>query len=141
VTQDQPSMRMFSAASSATDAICKDVKYKKSENAEFIEKIGKCARFPIAPLGMCYQGTQDMARVYKDFGYNISYMYIPTVGTLSQSHIWILVENPKEKGSWTAVDSYFGPVQDDEYYTAPYSFPDIEYLNLLNPQCLICLQS
>jgi len=139
IVHDHTSIKMTSSALSAVDTICKNTKYKKSKNSEFIGQLENCDHFPIAPLGMCYQGTQDMARTYKGRGYNIRYMYMPTTGTLSQSHIWIIVENPEEKGSWAAVDSYLGIVQDDNYYTAPYSFPDLEDLNLLNPQCLVCL--
>ncbi len=34
-----------------------------------------------------------------------------------------------------AVDSYYGVMRDDDqYYTAPYSFVDFEYLDSINPK-------
>ena len=55
-------------------------------------------------------------------------------GFENQGHLWILVEDPDNKDRWLAVDSYYGVVTDKSYYKAPYSFPDIKYLDSLNPK-------
>jgi hypothetical protein len=119
------------------DAISRDTAYEMTSDAQFIEAIHRCASFPLAPQGLCYPGTQKAAEIYKGQGYNIRYMYIPDSGMVYQGHIWILVENPLEKGKWIAVDSYNGPTTNYDYYTAPYSFPDLGYLDLLSPVCLV----
>jgi hypothetical protein len=116
-----------------TGAIKINITYAKTTNADFVKTISRYAIFPIAPLGMCFEGSQQAAKTYGSFGYNITYMYNPSAGGYNQGHLWILVEEKDHHEKWLAVDSYYGSMIDDEYYIAPYSFDEIKYLDSLNP--------
>lgn len=48
--------------------------------------------------------------------------------------IWVAVEDGDDLGNWLAVDSYYGVMDDAEYYFAPYSFDEFEYLDAINPR-------
>lgn len=115
-------------------AIKKNEIYKKTSNRKFIGTIGKCMKFPAAPLGMCEDGAQILAKAYRDFGYNVCYMVDPSSDN-RPGHMWIMVRDPEGKNTWLAVDSYFGSMIEEEeyYYKAPYSFQDIKYLKLIEP--------
>jgi hypothetical protein len=116
-----------------TEAIKKNLTYSKATNPDFIKAVTRTLIFPVAPLGMCFDGSQQVAKTYSSFGYNISYMYDPSAGGYAQGHLWISVEDKDRRGKWLAVDSYYGVMTDDGYYTAPYSFDDIKYLDSINP--------
>jgi hypothetical protein len=116
-----------------TEAIKKNLTYSKATNPDFIKAVTRTLIFPVAPLGMCFEGSQQVAKTYSSFGYNISYMYDPSAGGYTQGHLWVTVENKDRTGKWLAVDSYYGVMTDDVYYTAPYSFDDIKYLDSINP--------
>jgi hypothetical protein len=115
-------------------AIKKNEIYKKTSNGKFIETIGKSAKFPATPLGMCENGAQILAKAYRDLGYNVCYMVDPSSDN-RPGHMWIVVGDPDNKNTWLAVDSYFGTMTKDDkyYYNAPYSFKDIKYLKLIEP--------
>lgn len=115
------------------DVIKKNGNYIKSNNKGFIDTIKKSVNFPVAPMGQCFDGAQQVAKAYKGLGYNVYYLYCPASGTF-QGHIWIVIEDPSDKNTWLAVDSYYGPMTDDDrYYHAEYGFPDIKYLDLVKP--------
>jgi hypothetical protein len=116
-----------------TEAIKKNMTYVKATNPDFIKAITRTLIFPVAPLGMCFEGSQQVAKTYSSFGYNISYMYDPSAGGYTQGHLWVAVEDRDRRGKWLAVDSYYGIMTDDGYYTSPYSFDDIKYLDSINP--------
>lgn len=113
--------------------IQKDRSYNMTSNQEFIKSVSRLTMFPVTPLGMCYDGSQKLANLYTEFGYKIRYMYDPS-GFENQGHLWIIVEDPDNGDRWLAVDSYYGVVTESSYYKAPYSFPDIKYLDSLNPK-------
>jgi hypothetical protein len=116
-----------------TGAIKTNTTYPKTANADFIKTIDRYSIFPVAPLGMCFEGSQQLAKTYSSFGYNVTYMHDPSAGGYNQGHLWILVEDKDDREKWLAVDSYYGSMTDNEYYIAPYSFNDIKYLESLNP--------
>ena len=115
------------------DAIKVNATYKKTDNAEFRKTISRYVIFPVTPLGMCYDGSQKLQNTYKNFGYNVVYLYDPS-GFESQGHIWVAVEDKDHLGNWLAVDSYYGVMDGPEYYAAPYSFVDFKYLDSINPK-------
>ncbi len=115
------------------DAIKVNVTYKKTDNTDFIKTVSRYLVFPVAPLGMCYDGAQKLDENYKSFDYNVLYMYDPS-GFDSQGHLWVIVEDKDQSDTWLAVDSYYGPMTTDDYYTAPYSFADFKYLDSINPK-------
>jgi hypothetical protein len=117
----------------STEAIKKNLTYDKATNPDFIKAITRTQIFPVAPQGMCFDGSQKLAETYSSNGYRISYMYDPSSGGYTQGHLWIVVEDKDHNGKWLAVDSYYGIMTDKLYYTSPYSFDDIKYLNLINP--------
>jgi hypothetical protein len=82
---------------------------------------------------MCYDGSQKLDSTYRDFGYNVIFLYNPS-GFDSQGHIWVAVEDKDHLNTWLAVDSYYGVMKDSEYYSAPYSFDEFQYLDAINPQ-------
>jgi len=117
----------------SSDAVQVDANYTKTENSDFIKTANRYVIFPVAPLGMCYEGSQKLENIYKSFGYEIRYMYDPS-GFDSQGHLWIMLEDD-HTDKWLAVDSYYGVMTDDKYYyKAPYSFADFKYLDSVNPK-------
>jgi hypothetical protein len=116
------------------DAILKNVTYNRTENIHFIRDVTRLVVFPVTPLGMCYDGSKKLADTYGSFGYGVRYMYDPSEWDW-QGHLWILVEDSERLDLWLAVDSYYGVIRDDgQYYSAPYSFVDFEYLDSINPR-------
>jgi hypothetical protein len=116
-----------------TGAIDVNVTYNRSENEEFIKTVSRYTMFPVTPLGMCYDGSQQLEEIYKSFGYNIRYMYDPS-GFDSQGHLWVTLEDD-HSDRWLAVDSYYGVMADDDsYYHSPYSFEEFKYLDSINPK-------
>lgn len=116
-----------------SDAIQKDLTYNKTDNVLFIKDVTRSVMFPLTPLGMCYDGSQKLAEIYKGLGYNVIYIYDPSQW-YGEGHLWVLVEDTDQPDHWLAVDSYYGVVKDDNlYYIAPYSFADFEYLDSINP--------
>jgi hypothetical protein len=115
------------------EAIQKNATFNKTENRKFIKNLRNYVIFPLTPLGMCYDGSEELAGIYTDFGYYIKYMYDPAQWDW-QGHLWIIVEDTENPGMWVAVDSYYGIMDDYEYYRAPYSFVDIQYLDYVNPK-------
>jgi hypothetical protein len=116
-----------------TGAIKINATYAKDSNPDFLKSISRIVMFPVAPLGMCFEGSQQLTKTYVSFGYNTTYMFDPSAGGYSQGHLWILVEDKDHRDNWLAADSYYGIMTDDGYYKAPYSFADIKYLDSLNP--------
>ena len=118
------------------DAIMKDVTYRRSDNYSFFNELRKAARFPVEPLGMCYEGSKKLGQLYADSGYQIRYLYNSQMADW-QGHIWVVVKDNYTQDLWLAVDSYYGVMTDDEYYAADYSFSDIKYLDDVVPKWLI----
>ncbi len=116
-----------------SDAIWINATYTLTDNAEFIKTISRYVMFPVTPLGMCYDGSQKLDRTYRDFGYKVIFLYNPS-GFDSQGHIWIAVEDKDHADAWLAIDSYHGVMNDPEYYSAPYSFTEFQYLDAINPK-------
>ena len=116
-----------------TEAIKKNLTYDKATNPDFIKTVTRTLIFPVAPLGMCFDGSQSLAKTYNSLGYNICYMYDPSSGGYTQGHLCVIAEDKDQHGKWLAVDSYYGVMTDDVYYMAPYSFNDIKYLDSINP--------
>jgi hypothetical protein len=77
------------------------------------------AQFPVAPLGMCYDGIHTLSQIYA--GHDIQYAYDAPNGA-DQGHVWLIVDGQP-------IDSYYGPVQGD-YWTHPQftysSLPEID---------------
>ena len=117
----------------ANDAISINATYAPTDNAEFVKTISRYVMFPVTPLGMCYDGSQKLDSTYRDFGYKVIFLYNPS-GFDSQGHIWVAVEDKDHPGAWLAIDSYYGVMKDPEYYFAPYSFTEFQYLDAINPQ-------
>ena len=115
------------------ETIKKNLTYDRATDPDFIKAVTRILIFPVAPLGMCFEGSQKLAKTYNSFGYNTSYICDPSAGGYTGGHLWVIVEDRDHQGKWLAVDSYYGVMADEVYYTAPYSFDDIEYLNLINP--------
>jgi hypothetical protein len=115
------------------DAIRANASYNMTDDEEFIRTISRYTIFPVTPLGMCYDGSQKLDETYRGFGYNVIFLYNPSEFD-SQGHIWTAVENSNHPDTWIAVDSYYGLMKDPEYYTAPYSFNEFQYLDSINPQ-------
>jgi hypothetical protein len=116
------------------DAIQKNVTYDKTDNSAFIKDVTRRVLFPVTPLGMCYDGSKMLADTYGSFNYRVRYMYDPSEWDW-QGHLWTLVEDPEQPDRWLAADSYYGVMRDDDqYYSAPYSFVDFEYLDSINPK-------
>ena len=117
----------------ANDAISINATYAPTDNADFVKTISRYVMFPVTPLGMCYDGSQKLDSTYRDFGYKVIFLYNPS-GFDSQGHIWVAVEDKDHPGAWLAIDSYYGVMKDPEYYFAPYSFTEFQYLDAINPQ-------
>ncbi len=116
-----------------TGAIQVNMTYNNSDNADFIKAVSRYTMFPVTPLGMCYDGSQQLDEIYKSFDYNVRYLYDPN-GFDSQGHLWVALEDD-HSGNWLAVDSYYGVMIDNEsYYYAPYSFEEFKYLDSINPK-------
>ena len=117
----------------SSDAIRINTTYAQTNDAEFIKTISRHVIFPEAPLGMCYEGSQKLETAYKSFGCKVIFLYDPS-GFASQGHIWVAVENKDHPDTWLAVDSYYGAMTEPEYYEAPYSFAEFQYLDSINPK-------
>lgn len=117
----------------SSDAIRINDTYNMTDNAEFIKKISRYTMFPVTPLGMCYDGSQKLDSTYRDFGYKVIFLYNPSEFD-SQGHIWVAVEDKDHPNTWLAVDSYYGVMKESEYYRAPYSFDEFQFLDAINPQ-------
>lgn len=115
------------------DAIKINATYKRTDDQDFVKALSKYLIFPVAPLGMCYDGSQKLEATYKNFGYKVMYLYDPS-GFDSQGHLWVAVEDKDHPDTWLAVDSYYGIMNTPEYYIAPYSFKDFKYLDSVNPK-------
>lgn len=115
------------------DAIKTNVTYNKTNDNGFLRTISQYTLFPVTPFGMCYDGSQQLEEIYKSFDYSVVFMYDPAQYD-SQGHLWVVVEDPGARGTWIAVDSYYGIMDSREYYTAPYSFTDFKYLDSINPR-------
>lgn len=74
--------------------------------------------FPIAPLGLCYDGVQELARYYPADEVQFAYNSQPLPG-----HTWLLVDGKP-------IDSYYGGVPRTRYWMFPEkrfgSFPEME---------------
>jgi hypothetical protein len=117
----------------SSDAIRINLTYRRTDNASFTKTITRYQIFPVTPLGMCYDGSQKLQESYESQGYGSVYMYDPS-GFATQGHIWVAVEDKDHPDTWLAVDSYYGAMKDPEYYEAPYSFADFQYLDSINPK-------
>lgn len=115
------------------DAIQRNATFERTGNSKFIRDVTRQVIFPVTPLGMCYDGSKKLADTYESFNYRVRYMYDPSEWDW-QGHLWILVEDGDRPDLWIAVDSYYGVMTDDEYYTAPYSFEGFEHLDAINPE-------
>ncbi len=111
------------------EAIKKNATYKMSSNPEFMKTISRTVLFPLVPLGMCYDGSKQLGTIYTGLGNNVTYMFNPTP---DQGHEWILVDDGNTN-TWLAVDSYYGVMTSSDYYTASYSFPRFELIDMVNP--------
>ncbi len=114
-------------------AVKKNATFNRSVDLRFITTVSRYVIFPVTPLGMCYDGSQQLRQIFDSFGYDVVYMYDPSTWQ-GQGHLWVLVLDPQDPGAGLAVDSYYGPMTDEEYYIAPYSFADFSYLDAINPR-------
>ena len=96
------------------DAIQKNTTYVTTDDRKFLKTIRRYVMFPVTPLGMCYDGSQQLAETYTSFDYRVKYMYDPSQWDW-QGHLWILVEDGDHPNTWIAVDSYYGCL----LYTSP----------------------
>jgi len=87
--------------------------------------------FPVAPLGQCYDGSAKVGQSLAAAGKKVKYAYDPKADG-GQGHMWVLVQDPKGEG-WQAVDSYYGPVNDAQFYKPKYAFDDYEKIQELMP--------
>lgn len=117
----------------SSDAIRANATYNMTDDEEFVNTVSRYTMFPVTPLGMCYDGAQRLDTTYSGFGHKVIFLYNPS-DYESQGHIWVAVEDDGHPDTWIAVDSYFGVMEDPEYYTAPYSFDDFQYLDSINPK-------
>lgn len=118
----------------APDAIRKDVVLQESHDSGLYGDLSRVAVFPVKPLGMCFEGAEQLFKLYNQSGYHPVYLY-DTQDEDSQGHIWVAIKDEKQNDSWKAVDSYFGVMSGDEYYyRADYSFPDFKYLDMVTPK-------
>lgn len=115
------------------DAIRINASYVMTDDEEFIKTVSRYIMFPVTPLGMCYDGSEKLDSTYRGAGYRVMFLYDPS-GFNSQGHLWIAVENKARSGTWLAIDSYYGVMTDKEYYLAPYSFNEFQYLDSINPK-------
>jgi len=127
--KDRPSQSTQPTLISSVRTVKKDPTYHRTLNSDFVSSINKTVRFPVAPLGMCFEGSKTLGKVYKNLGYNVTYMYHQN----NPGHEWVLLEDDSSN-KWIAVDSYFGTEISGYYYTATYSFPDPSYLDYVNPK-------
>jgi hypothetical protein len=63
--------------------------------------------FPIAPMGLCYDGVQELARYYPANEVIFAYNSGP-----NQGHTWLLVDGKP-------IDSYYGEVPRTRYWLNP----------------------
>jgi hypothetical protein len=115
------------------DAITTNASYAITDDQELIKTISRYLMFPVTPLGMCYDGSKKLDSTYKEAGYSVMFLYDPS-GFNSQGHLWVAVESKSSPKTWLAVDSYYGVMTDKQYYSAPYSFKDFQYLDSINPK-------
>ena len=115
------------------DAIKINASYVMADDEEFIKAVSRYIMFPVTPLGMCYDGSEKLDSTYSGAGYHVVFLYDPS-GFNSQGHLWIAVEDKSRSDTWLAVDSYYGVMTDKEYYSAPYSFSEFQYLDSINPK-------
>ncbi|MGC9515685.1 hypothetical protein [Methanocrinis sp.] len=118
----------------AEDAIQRNASYDEAPpTGELAEFTRSRLLFPVTPLGMCYDGSRKLDDSYSAYGYRVMYMYDPSEWDW-QGHLWVVVEAPEYPDAWIAVDSYYGIMRIDDYYSAPYSFDDMKYLDYINPR-------
>lgn len=111
------------------NSIKKNATYHRSYNLDFIKSVSRTIGFPITPRGMCKEGSEQLGRIFGGLGYNVTYMYTPN----NPGHEWTLIEDDS-LNTWLAVDSYYGVMNDSDFYTASYSFPNPDYLEFVNPR-------
>lgn len=76
-------------------------------------------QFPVAPLGMCYDGVHILAGMYT--GHQVQYACnAPVAG--SQGHVWCLVDGQP-------IDSYYGPMAGDEWEHPQFLYNSLEELD------------
>ena len=86
--------------------------------------------FPVAQPGFCVDGSESLFSSYQAAGLSPVLLYnLPDSN--SQGHVWVAV--PGSSG-YQAVDSYFGPVRDDEFYHADMMFGDVASLHSAFPR-------
>ena len=114
--------------------VLKNQNYEISMDSSFLHNISKDVKFPNRPLGDCVDGSKELAKHYRNEGYNVIYAMFR--GTWEErGHIWLLVENPTHKGTWLAVDNYLGPMiggiwsYNWEYYYPQFSFDNISLID------------
>jgi hypothetical protein len=59
----------------SSDAIKVNATYNLTDSSEFIKTISRYIMFPVTPLGMCYDGSQKLDSTYRNFGYNVIFLY------------------------------------------------------------------
>jgi hypothetical protein len=113
-----------------------DEYYPVTTSTAFQGDIIKKIKFPVTPLGWCMEGAKEIGERLSEDGYKVKYSYNPDMAQ-GRGHIWVIVQNPKDK-NWLAVDNYYGPISDDlDYYKAPFTFDDFELINELMPHMKI----
>ncbi len=117
----------------SADAIKKNVVLQESEDPKLSDELSRIAIFPVKPLGMCFEGAQQVFDLYNQSGFQAIYLY-NAQDEKSQGHIWVAIKDEKQTDSWKAIDSYFGVMSDEPYYyQANYSFSDYSYLDSITP--------
>lgn len=86
--------------------------------------------FPVAPAGMCLDGAEQLFSAYQAAGFSPAYMYRGP-DAFGPGHVWVAVP---DGGRWLAIDSYWGPMTDDRYYSADGMYEDIESLEAAFPR-------
>jgi hypothetical protein len=85
--------------------------------------------FPVAPLGECFNGSAKVGQSLAAAGKKVKYAYDPKADG-GQGHMWVLVQAGE---GWQAVDSYYGLVNDAQFYKPKYAFDDYEKIQELMP--------
>ena len=52
-----------------------NVTYDRTSGAELIKETNRYLIFPLAPLGICMDSSQQLAKAYERFGYDMFYLF------------------------------------------------------------------
>jgi hypothetical protein len=109
-----PKTPLFFAAVISLISVSSAASFNPTTDAHFAAEISERVAFPVLPPGGCLEGSHIAARYICDR--EVIYCYDPGDGDW-RGHVWLLVGDGE--GGYQAVDSYYGPVRDPEYYEPP----------------------